>query len=89
MNEVWDGSENSVFGEDRPVGNTYVRVNNSNLPIQPGTSFAAAIKEAARTAGLGKFRVYMNGSEILPANAPDTVQEGMAVELRPYDVAGC
>ena len=89
MSEVWDGSENQAFGAAAPNGNTYVRVNNSNLPLQPGMSFVSAIKEAAKSAGLGKFRVYLNGAEVLPSNAPDTVQEGMAVELRPYDVTGC
>jgi len=88
MNEVWDGSEQEVFGSDSPVGDTYVRVNGSNLPINPGTPFAAAIKEAAKSAGLGKFRVFMNGAEVLPSAAPDVVSSGMAVELRPYDVAG-
>ena len=88
MTEVWDGSERESFGPEAPHGNTYVRVNGSNLPIQAGTPFASAIKEAAKSAGLGKFRVFMNGAEVVPSSAPDTVVEGMAVELRPYDVAG-
>jgi hypothetical protein len=30
----------------------------------------------------------MDGSEIKPADAPDMIEAGMNVELRPYDVAG-
>ena len=85
--EVWDGSEDQSFGPGAPVGNTYVRVNGSNIPLQPGTSFIAAIKEAAKSAGLGKFRVHMNGAEIQPSAAPDTVTEGMVISLTPYDIA--
>lgn len=88
MSEVWDGSDNAVFGADRDAGDTFCRVNGSNLPLNPGTPFAAAIKEVARNAGLGKFRVFMNGEEVVPSSAPDVVAPGMKVELRPYDVAG-
>ena len=86
--EVWDGSDTAVFGADREPGDTFVRVNGSNIPINPGTPFAAAIKEVAKSAGLGKFRVFMNGTEVVPSSAPDVVAPGMRVELRPYDVAG-
>ncbi len=89
MNEdIWNGNEERVV-DDRPSElNTYVRVNGSDVALNAGTPFGASIKQVARDAGLGKFRVYMNGSELKPADAPDTISEGMNLELRPYDVAG-
>jgi hypothetical protein len=63
-------------------------VNGSELPLQAGATFADAVKSTARDAGLGKFRVYLNGSEIRPQDAPSVVEEGMKLELKPYDVAG-
>jgi hypothetical protein len=42
----------------------------------------------ARDAGFGKFRIILNGSEIKPSQAPEVLNEGDKVEIRPYDVAG-
>ena len=43
---------------------------------------------AARDAGFGKFQVYLNGSEIDPADAPESLSPGDSLEIRPYEVAG-
>jgi len=86
--QVWNGSE-QFRSEPRPDdGGTYIRVNGSNVPVAIGTSFGVAATETAKNAGLGKFRVFLDGNEIKPADAPDTITEGMNLELRPYDVAG-
>ena len=86
--EIWSGNEERIY-DDRPSElNTYIRVNGSDIPLTPGSSFASAVKEVARDSGLGKFRVYLNGAELKPKDAPDSIEEGMSLELRPYDVAG-
>jgi hypothetical protein len=64
-----------------------ITVNGSTSPLTVGDGFAAAIKAAAVRAGLGKFRVFVNGDEVRPSEAPATVESGMSVTLRPYDVA--
>ncbi len=88
-NENWDANPIRVYDEVPNENlNTYVRVNGSDLPLTPGASFAATVKEVARDSGLGKFRVYVNGAEMKPADAPDTIEEGMSLEMRAYDVAG-
>lgn len=77
-----------LYGGDSADPNTFIRVNGSNMSLTPGTSFITAVKDAARNADMGKFRVYLNGSEIKPSQAPETIAEGSQIELRPYDVAG-
>jgi len=86
--EIWSGNEDRIFNEGPSDLNTYIRVNGSDIALNPGDSFASAVKSVARDSGLGKFRVYLNGSELKPGDAPDTIEEGMALEVRPYDVAG-
>ena len=85
--EIWDGSETVRFTEDR-VGETFMRINNSNISVVPGSSFKEVVKAHALDAGLGKFRVFLNGEEVKPSQAPELVAEGSQMELRPYDVAG-
>lgn len=86
--EVWDGSEDTVFEEFVQESDTFIRVNGANVPIEPGTSFISAVKGAAQSAGLGKFRVFLNDNEIKPSESPEIVEAGSRMELRPYDVAG-
>lgn len=87
----WDQSvgveqEDIRTSADQP--GAFVRVNGAQIRVDAGSSFLETIKNEAKNAGLGKFRVYLNGSEIKPSAAPDTISEGMMVEVRPYDVAG-
>ena len=86
--ETWDASEDTVFTEEQVSSDTFIRVNGANLPIEPGTSFRSAVTNAAQNAGLGKFRVFLDGNEVKPSESPEVVQEGSHMELRPYDVAG-
>ena len=90
MVETWDGSENRVFedGSLGDVGSTYIRLNGSNVPVEPGSSFVDVVKTSAKDAGLGKFRVFLNETEVKPSEVPSLVDEGSKIELRPYDVAG-
>ena len=90
MEEVWDGSDsNEIYEEDLTNEvNTYIIVNGSKIGVNPGDSFQNLILETAKGAGLGKFRVVLNGNEISPSDAPDIIEVGSRMELLPYDVAG-
>ena len=84
----WDNSPEVDVYEDMESVDTYIRVNGSNIEVDPGSSFIDVVKSTAQNAGLGKFRVFLNGVEIRPSEAPEVIAEGDHVELRPYDVAG-
>ena len=66
----------------------FVFVNGSRINVDVGSSFRSVIAGVAREAGLGKFRVVLNGEEILPSDAPELISEGDKIELLKYDVAG-
>ncbi len=68
--------------------NATLTINGSQTQVASGTSFRDTVISSARDAGLGKFRVILNGSEIDPAQAPETLEPGMSLEIRPYEVAG-
>jgi len=73
---------------DNQTGGTFIRVNGANLNVEPGSDFKTTVKLHAQEAGLGKFRVFMNGEEVKPSMAPEVISEGTNLELRPYDTAG-
>jgi len=87
MTDYWDGTPEED-GINEEVSGTFVFVNGSYVTIEPGQEFIPAIKEVARNAGLGKFRVFLDGEEFTPEDAPTYVEEGFKVELRKYDQAG-
>lgn len=72
------------------VAEASITVNGSRQSLNDsiGESFGAVVIEAARNADMGKFRVILDGDEIKPEDAPATIEAGMEIELRPYDVAG-
>ena len=89
--EYWDeetGEEQVMDYDENDLPATVAIVNGSPMPITPGDSFRETLISLSRDAGLGKFRVFLNGNEIKPSQAPDLVSEGDRVEIRPYDVAG-
>ena len=88
MSEYWDNSPEQPETNSYRGDGTYIRVNGSSISVDPGTSFIETAKTYAKEAGLGKFRVFLNGDEIKPAMAPDVISENDNIELRPYDVAG-
>ena len=67
---------------------SYILVNGATIEVQPGSSMKETVRTYARDAGLGKFRVFLNGSEVRPSEAPEVVEAGTKIELRPFDVAG-
>ena len=87
--EYFDSSEpvEELYSGTEP-GRTFIRVNGANINVEPGSDFKTTVKLHAQDAGLGKFRVFMNGEEIKPSMAPEVINEGTNLELRPYDTAG-
>lgn len=86
---VWDGTpEERSSGDVAPVGRANVIVNGSALAVNPGDSMAETVKRMALDAGFGKFRVFLNGTDIKPADAPALISDGDRIEIKPYDVAG-
>lgn len=88
--EYWDHSpEEEILDDDVSRGEEpFVFVNGSKISVEPGSSFNDSVKEVASNAGLGKFRVFLNGSEMQPSEAPEVIGESDRIELRKYDVAG-
>ena len=88
--EYWDNNINEVeevIDKENEEYNTYIRVNGSNIAIEPGLNFAEEVKNVALNAEFGKFRVFLNNEEIKPSTAPNIFESGMKAEIRPYDKA--
>ena len=67
--------------------NAVVEMYSESREITPGTPFKQTITEMGREAGLKEMKVYLNGEELNPANAPATFRAGDVVKIRPYDKA--
>ncbi len=88
-NEVWDGNPVETLTTDvNPVGQASIYVNGSSIAVQPGDSLVETVKRVALDAGFGKFRVYLNGTDVKPSEAPTQISIGDRIEIKPYDVAG-
>ena len=90
-NQYWDqdvGVEEETIRRTTDAPGSFIRVNGANISVEPGADAVESIKSEARNAGLGKFRVILNGTEIDPAAAPETLDAGMSLEIKPYEVAG-
>lgn len=83
---MWEIEENEGQVESTPQ--TTLEVNGSVTDLEPGAVLREVVINAAREAGFGKFRFYINGEEVLPQNAPLTIEEGNSYKIAPYDVAG-
>lgn len=86
----WDqdsGEERIIEDIGDSTLNTFIRVNGSDVKVETGINFSQAIKDVALDAEFGKFRVFLDGEEVKPSNAPDVFKSGMKAEIRPYDKA--
>ena len=89
MSEFWS----NTVDEGNPqtgnhAGQPYIFVNGQKMNVEVGMPFASTVKEMAGQAGLGKFKVYMNGEEVKRSTAPENFEENMYAEIRPFDQAG-
>jgi len=85
--EVWSTRDESNESETEFTG-TGIVVNGSFFSVESGSNFKEEISKVTENVGLGKFKVYLNGEKIKPSEAPSTFEEGMKVEIVPYDIAG-
>jgi len=75
--------------QNSPAGNgCTMEINGSVRQVEVGANLKEIVIAAARDAGFGKFRFYVNGEEVLPQNAPIVTEAGKAYKIAPYDVAG-
>ena len=81
---AWDTTEGSVVSA---AGATF-EVNGNITAVEAGVNLKELVLSFARDAGYGKFRFYVNGTEVLPQNAPEVTEAGVAYKIAPYDVAG-
>jgi hypothetical protein len=92
MSDFFDQSTDEEFDDnsEMDMGGSGARiiVNGSSQPLEVGSNFLQAVKQTALQAGFGKFKVYLNGTEIRPSSAPTEITPDMRVEVRPYDEAG-
>jgi hypothetical protein len=65
-----------------------VLVNGSHQPLEVGASFMNSVRSVALQAGFGKFKVFLNGTEVRPSTAPAEISSDHRVEIRPFDEAG-
>ena len=78
----------TVDGVESNGNDAVLLVNGSETPVNAGDDLKEVVLNAAREAGYQKFHLFIDGEEVLPSNAPTLVEEGMTLEIRPYDVAG-
>lgn len=69
-------------------GRTGAMVNGAFVELQPGADLVETCLGLAADAGYGKFRVFLNGEEMEPEDAPQNISEGDVVKIMAYDVAG-
>lgn len=84
---MYDDYEDDVPMNDGPSGAS-ILVNGSYQPLEEGANFLNSVKSVALQAGFGKFKVFLNGTEVRPSSAPSEVTSDMRVEIRPFDEAG-
>ena len=65
-----------------------ILVNGSRRPLEVGANFMNSVKSVALQAGFGKFKVFLNGTEVRPSSAPTEITNEHHVEIRPFDEAG-
>lgn len=76
---------------DERVDGPTILVNGSTQPLEVGANFLNSVKSVALQAGFGKFKVFLNGTEVRPTamreSHPNVLPDDR-VEIRPFDEAG-
>ena len=83
----------AVPATDAPTDGPTVLVNGSYQALEVGAPFLSTMKAVALQAGFGKFKVWLNGTEIRPSaikegRVPSEITPDMKTEIRPFDEAG-
>lgn len=80
---------NQPFNAEDTESRTTLMINGGLVDLEPGLNFKTTVNEYAVFAGYTKYRVFLNGEEILaPSDAPETISALDRVEVVPYDKAG-
>lgn len=91
MTDFFD-QDTGEFDDDTPMDNrpngASVLVNGSYQRLEVGSNFLQSVKNVALQAGFGKFKVFLNGTEVRPSSAPAEIMSEHNVEIRPFDEAG-
>lgn len=87
--DTGNGMDDGDMSMNENVEGASILINGSRQAVEAGASFLNTCKSMARHGGLGKFKVWLNGVEVKPSNAPAQIESDMNVEIRPYDEAGC
>lgn len=77
----------SMWDSRETVRNAVIEVQESRHEVRPGENFGRKVKEIADSKGVKNFKVYLNGGEVAPADAPSSFREGDEVKIVPYDKA--
>jgi hypothetical protein len=80
-------NDENVPTMDRPDGAS-ILVNGSYQRLEEGAPFLQSVQQVALSAGFGKFKVWLNGTEVRPSTAPAEVRPDHRVEIKPFDEAG-
>lgn len=85
--------DNQVMEDAPSIDGPSVRINGSQIPVEAGSNLLSTCKALALDAGFGKFKVYLNGTEIRPSMVRDGVVSSEIsadshIEIRPFDEAG-
>ena len=88
-----DNNDEEVPMNDRPTDGPTILVNGSYQALEVGAPFRDTLKTVALQAGFGKFKVWLNGTEIRPSairegRVPSEISAEMSLEIRPFDEAG-
>jgi len=75
------------YDEDAPIGAPVAFVNGATLTLEAGASFKDTVLRLAREAGYGKFKVFLNGSELRVSEAPAIIESGIELKITPFDSA--
>ena len=67
---------------------TKIIVGENEVEVEHGKPFAETVIAIAREAGLKRFRVFVDGNEVSPNNAPQNFEGIQRVEIKPIDEAG-
>jgi len=65
-----------------------VKVNDELVEVNPEDPFTSTIKAMAGARGISRFKVIVDGEELLPEDAPDNFEGISLVEIQKYDEAG-
>ena len=97
MSDFFDQDTGREYDEDVPMTDNpngpSVLVNGSYQQLELGAPFLSTMKTVALQAGFGKFKVFLNGTEIRPSavkegRVPAEITADTRAEIRPFDEAG-